>query len=264
MKMRSSDPDDERVCIATHMDLLHALQRRGLALQMADLLEMETHEILRRRLMAALDKKPLTGFMPVTMNQVLEVDQIIWQELSKVARGGLRRRGAVARPLDSLLPGVLENLDVKMALLPRQGHVSAPRQASQPAAESSNKLISALQKQIDELKRASAIGNTFAGSGAPKAKAAAKAGKNTKVKRFSNENPSGARSSQEIKPPPALAGCQTRSSVASGGQRMCFAYNLGTCKAKSDCQKGAHLCMKTLKTGEACSGKDCIASTCTK
>jgi hypothetical protein len=210
--------------------------------------------------MAALDKKPLTGFMPVSMNQVLEADQSIWQELSKVARGGLRRRGAIARPLDTLLPAVLDLLDVKMALLPRQGYVAPPRPVSQPAAEGSNKLLAALEKQIDDLKRANNIGNAFAGPAAPKAKAGAK-GRNAKDKRLTT---AAAAASPAIKPPPALAGCQTRSSVATGSQRMCFAYNLGTCKAKSDCQRGAHLCMKTLKTGEACSGKDCTAASCTK
>ena len=59
-----------------------------------------------------------------------------------------------------------------------------------------------------------------------------------------------------IKLPAALVGCCPRSNAATDNQRLCFAFNLGTCSAVAPgqtCARGAHLCMKRTASGEACS-----------
>jgi hypothetical protein len=262
MKMKNVEPDDERAPLVSQFDVLYALQRRALAMEMGDLMSYEVHELLRRRLLGALETVPMPGFMPVSFDQIIQADQRIWQKLNKMSRGGIKRRGAAVRPLDALLPTVMNSMDIQLALMPRQGNV-APVPA-QPANNDSAKLIAALQRQIDDVRkeatRASAIKGAFSGPSSPAAaQPKPKAGKNGKDKR--NERKKGV----PANPPPALAGGAVRSSNATGSVRMCFPYNLGTCKSKGDCSKGAHLCMKLLKsTGEACSRTDCYSSKCTR
>ena len=206
----------------------------------------------------------MVGFLPCSVAQILEADELIWQQLSKRARGGIRRRGGAATPLDLLVPVVMSSLDIQMALMPRQGNAAPPKQLAITAGDNSTKLIAALQRQIEDV-RASTVRNAFNGAApsAPKPlkDKPGKPGLDAKGKLGKAAKASGGSS---LKPPPALAGAAVRSSVATGSVRMCFAYNLGTCKSKGDCAKGAHLCMKMLKSGEACSKTSCYASTCTR
>ena len=56
--------------------------------------------------------------------------------------------------------------------------------------------------------------------------------------------------------PAALVGMCARTNAATNNQRLCFAFNLGTCSAVAPgqtCARGAHLCMKPAASGEACS-----------
>jgi hypothetical protein len=185
------------------------------------------------------------------LEQILEADQLIWRLLSKVARGGIKRRNAATRPLDDLLPGVLQSFEVQMALMPRQG--SARSQQPAVKADPSNKLLSALQKQVDDLKRAGTVRDVFGGPAKGGAAPAPKQIKDKDGKGKKRKSPPPAR---EPNLPKELAGCQTRSSAATGRKRMCFNFNKGSCKdAKPGyaCNKGAHICMKDVG-GEACSG----------
>ena len=145
-----------------------------------------------------------------------------------------------------------------------------------PAAASSDhgqtaRLLSALQKQINDLARApkpdnsarhaKAIQNAFTPVSEPAPPPAIKdggrKGADAKAKATRRQKKG------ELKPPAALAGCATRSSVATGSAKMCYAFNLGTCYVKGDrCSNGEHLCMRKVN-GEACSQKH-PQSSCTR
>jgi hypothetical protein len=184
---------------------------------------------------------------------------MIWDELSKRCRGGIRRRSEVDRPLDLLLPQVLDLLNIRMAIMPRQG--STARSSNQPAVVDNGqaKLLAELQKQINTLrnepkpkdKHALAIQDAFRpkaildrpAPSPPKTK-----GLDAKAKR--NDKKKAPRA------PAALKGCVTKSSDATGNVKMCYAYNLGNCKVVGDrCPNGEHICMKALTNGQACSEK---------
>ena len=128
--------------------------RRGLALEMGDVLCFDLHEVLRRRLLTAYTKVPQTGFLPVGLQQLLDADQLIWQFLGKKTSEGIKRRGTVERPLDKVMLEVLNSLEVQMALMTRQGVVHQPAAASS-SSDLSSKLVAQLQKQIDSLKNES-------------------------------------------------------------------------------------------------------------
>ena len=248
MKFKALE-DDERASIGTQFDLLHALQRRGIGCEAGEIMSFDTHELLRRALITAYTQAPPPGFLAVGFEQIMAADQVIWNQLHRKCRDGIKRRSLAQRPLDAMMPEVLASLPVQMALMPRQGSVQ-PR-AAQEKPELSSKLVNALQKQIDELKKSSkhatAIQGAFAGNASASGGAPAKTGKAQKRKIADGTGP--------IRPPKGLEGCSTVSSTATESKRMCFSYNMAGCtKAKpgGSCLKGVHLCMKTVN-GEACS-----------
>jgi hypothetical protein len=56
--------------------------------------------------------------------------------------------------------------------------------------------------------------------------------------------------------PAGLFGMCPRSSAATENKRLCFGFNLGSCKLVGpgqECAKGWHLCMKPAANGQACS-----------
>jgi hypothetical protein len=256
LKMKQTE-DDERIVLNTQFDLLHALQRRSIGMECGDLMSFESHEMIRRKLLSAYNKTPLKGFLPVSIDQLLEADQIIWGLLYKKTRDGIKKRNLLVRPLEAALPAVLAHLDVQMALMPRQGAAPRSQPAETPKADLPSKLVSALQKQIDDLKRASAISGAFngasssaagAGKQGPKAELPMSRGQKRKQAIESTEN-------RPVRLPKGLEGCSTVSNAATSKKRMCFSYNMTGCnKAKpgGTCVKGVHLCMKTVG-GEACS-----------
>jgi hypothetical protein len=250
LKLRQVD-DDERVEFGSQFDVLHAFQRRSIAFETADLMSFNSGEILRRFLLGPLTKAPMKGFLAVELQQCLEADQLIWNELQKKCRGGIRRQSTGARPLDEALPAVLASLPVQMAIMPRQGVVQ-PKVQVQEKSDLSAKLLNGIQKQLDDLKRdkhANAIQKAFGDKSASSGDPAPNKQKNAKAKKEEAQKKAKGR---ELKPPKGLEGCLTRSSQATGSKRMCFQFNLGQCSTKKECSQGAHLCMRNVK-GEACS-----------
>jgi hypothetical protein len=253
--MRMKNVDVEAPArLVTQFDIQYAFQRRGIGLHCADLMSFESHEMLRRQLQAALTKPPPDNFIQVNLTQILDADQVIWRLLNKHSRNGIKRRGALTRPLDDLLPVVLKDLDVKMALMPRQG---VAQQRKEPALDNTAKLLSDLQKQIEnvrkEAKHASAVSSAFT----PKAPAKTPAAQPTKGSGKGNDAKKRKKGDKAPRLPKGLEDCSTVSSAASGSKRFCFSFNMSGCKdAKPghSCGRGAHLCMKTLSSGEACSG----------
>jgi hypothetical protein len=105
--------------VDSQFGLIFALQRRGLALDMADLLSFENHEILRGKFIAALMKTPFSGFARFTVEQVVEADIEFFKLLSEHCRDGIRRQGAVTRPFDRVFAEVLKHEDFTQAMQPR-------------------------------------------------------------------------------------------------------------------------------------------------
>ena len=240
--------DELRNPLDSQFALLFSFQRRAMALEMADILSFENHELLRDRFVAALMKPPFSGFQSFTLEQVLEADVQFWMLMAEETRDGIRRCGHADRPCDLAFPKVMAHAEFAMAMTPRQ--LTAPsRGVSRAAFEApgpppgptrsalkrqktlANKVKSAFERPIQPAGK---------GGGGGKGNGGAKGGQKPPVKL-----------------PPGLQGMCARSSSSTGSKRMCFSYNLGKCNtagAGQECARGFHLCMKPRGNGgEACS-----------
>ena len=253
--------DSRRSPIDSQFAFIYAMMRRGLALEMADLVAFEKHELLKNHFVAALMEEPMEGFQRVPFDQIYRADLVFFTLLNDASRDGVKRRGNAARPLDVIFEATLIHPRFTQAMTPRQAPVivrgaAAVHQAvyiDQPAPGGlSNRRRKRGREQAPAAPPApekpkpiqQALGGAAAGKG--------KGGKG-------NGKPGGPRL------PAGLFGMCPRSSAATENRRLCFSFNLGTCKLVGpgqECAKGWHLCMKPAASGQACSLPH-AANTCT-
>ena len=256
IQMRLQQAEERPCFISSDMHFQNAYIRRGLALDMADVLAWELHEKLRLKLQAQLALSPPTGYRRVTLEQVLSADRSFWVQLAQETDGKVKRDNSGERPCDAHFSTVFKSFDFYMTYAPRQGFdasSSSDRQsvpktaaAAAPAAAEPPRL-SKKEKQaiknklkdeeISALKQKSLSGPQ--GGGGKGAKSAGKGGK-------------------PVRMPAELVGMCPKTSAATGLSRLCYGFNLGTCTAVGPgktCTKGLHGCMKPdPATGEACGG----------
>ena len=157
------------------------------------------------------------------------------------------KRNADGRPCDLAFPSVFDGSEFRMAIAPRQISSNRQVQAQKP-----------FQPQGPAVPKA---------PGAPRLTKAEK--RQAKRARDSAPAPGPAPHAAPNRPlqankalktntpmPKALIGMCQVSSAATGSQRFCYAYNLGSCKSAAPgqaCPRGLHGCMKPKQNGEACS-----------
>ena len=251
--------DGRRVDVDGQFAFGYAMQRRSLALDMAEILDYENSEELRARLVAAIMEVPPPGFLPIGFEQILSADRCFWVEMGKLTRKGIKMQPD-GRPCDKVFEKVFQNFTFNMMLMPKQGVVRAlpapqkmapvrPAPAHTAGANPLGKKALRRQEAADRSKKASkdqvaadAIANAFkrpktGGDGRPGASRDGDAPKSVRL-------------------PPKLLGMCAVSSKATGSKKFCFAYNIDGCTAASpgaSCPKGLHACMRPLPGGEACS-----------
>ena len=221
-----------------------ALTRRGLALELAGLMNFESHERLKLKLLMALTRDPPDErFGAATVEQVRTADKEAWRLLSKKCSGSLHAASpADPTPLEVALGEVLECMEFNLALMPLpkaaggtgggdkrkkdsdddgEAGLATPKKRSR--AQRRNARVENLKKQVVSLQTAPAV---------PVVKLGGKqAGKGTPM-------------------PKALLGGV---SVLPNGDRICFGWNLDSCSAApagGRCPKGVHVCTK-----KGCHGK---------
>ena len=104
--------------VTTAMDMCLALQRRGLAAEIAGVLSYEKHELLRNRLMCAIsDEEVDARYERVSIEQACKADRRAWELLSRACSKGIKPVGG-ALPLDTAMEKVLEGYEFTATLLP--------------------------------------------------------------------------------------------------------------------------------------------------
>jgi len=207
--------------VSTDLRMSFALKRRGLALDMGDVMSYEKHDLLVNKLIEAYFKEPLPGYARVSLAQLARADVEAFRLLAKKVVGGIKRDSANERPCDKAIVQVLEHTDFLTALQCMPATTNSQNQ-------SANKRSQGNEENEDEPKkkkpRLSQRQRKAAAAAEAKAAAAKGKGKGT------------------VKMPQGLIG---KHNVTQDGKRICYAYNLSGCRdaeAGGQCAKGWHVC----------------------
>jgi hypothetical protein len=155
---------------ATHMadltsDLrvMNTLRRRGVAMDMANLLTFEMHEKLVRHLMEAYQEDPPRGYRAVDLDQLRRADETVFQMLVDATRHGIKPRADGTLPLDDAMQQALSSHKLVMTLSPLQMGSSSGSKGNGKKREHSDDEAPArgskrqraknnLKKQLEEVK----------------------------------------------------------------------------------------------------------------
>ena len=132
-KLRSETKVEVRADTSTELLLQMALQRRGIAMEMANILDYHVHHKWVERLLSArLDAPPSTHSLP-TLDQCQQADRKLWQLLGEATRSGIQLR-AGGRPRDNIFEQTWQSPEVLHLLqpMPRSSGSTASFQLAPP------------------------------------------------------------------------------------------------------------------------------------
>jgi hypothetical protein len=227
--------NESQADVTTELKLSFAYSRRGLALEMGDVMSYENHQKLAAKLIGALLAEPPPGYAKIDMEQVLRADLVAWKLVAQRTRDGVKRNVSGFRPCDLIIDTVLGLQEFAQALNfmqlgERKGEHKRPRNedADEASAQDSNRRrkrskgdkIKDLKSQLEASKRRD---NRRDGASAPRA------------------------STTTVNLPRQLIG-KLAQTADQPPKRLCFAYNMTVgCRGAQDgqqCAKGWHLCME--------------------
>ncbi|CAE7504093.1 unnamed protein product [Symbiodinium sp. KB8] len=206
-------PQDLQCAVDSEIHVMQALQRRALACDQANLIDYTILEEWHQRLMRARLQDVPPGYVRPSFKQLLRADQRLFAELQDRSRTGIQS-DADGRPLDKLLPHVMDLTEVTMLMQP----LPAPSASSTDVFE---KPWVGTGKE-----RLSPYGKVKDGKGKGKTK-----GKRTGVL------------------PKALVGCY---SCTASGENICYDFNINGCSRavkNNRCERGIHICARCRQTG---------------
>lgn len=203
-----------KAAITTDLRMMQAFMRRGIAMEIANLLDFTLHEVLVRTLLKEYQREPLPGFMRVSMDQVFRCDREVFRDLADLTRKGLQPNPRGIRPLDAHILNVLAKPSIAMLLLPTQGK-SPQGGASKEVRRTDNHDENPTAKK--------------------KTKGKGKGKGSAKSQKPQSALPEWAR----------LKGLKGNSKTRDG-KPICYGYNLNECNDES-CSKGEHVCTHCFK-----------------
>ncbi|CAE7915198.1 SLC24A2, partial [Symbiodinium necroappetens] len=192
-KLRSETKVEVRADTSTELLLQLALQRRGIAMEMANILDYHVHyHWVERLLSARLDSHPATHLQP-TLDQCQQADRKLWQLLGESTRSGIQLK-AGGRPLDGIFEKTWQSPEVLHLLqpMPRAAGSSASNQVTPPPK--------------------------FHGAGPYERP-------NKGTRKGTGKGNKGGKGGGKV--PSALSGCR---SCTNAGENICFGYGLKTCR----------------------------------
>jgi hypothetical protein len=235
----SQAPVSEYADLSSDLRLLSALQRRGLAMDMAGLCMYECHQKIVDHFMRELQREPLHDFQKTSLEQVARADRFMFIRIAEMTRTGVKRDSAGDLPVENAMNDV--RMDPAFVLLTMQmamrssGAGSGGGGSSAAGVDPKTDQAKLDRKRKHEEKLA-------ADQAAKKARLAAKGGGKS-----SSSTVPGARAKGKGKGPRMPTGLIGMDSSTADGKRLCFGFNLGTCAlcAKgAECKNGWHLCCK--------------------
>ena len=227
--------------VRTDLRMRQAYTRRGIAMEMADVMTFSIHEKLVDRMFQEYQREPPNGYAAVTLKQVAEADRRAWKMMSEELQGDLGRNAAGRLLADEAVEKVMNHPAFTTLLLPLPGRSSSSSvvtitDENDQVGVGKRKLLKENQKLKERLKEAEAK---------PKEK---------KQKPEWNTEPRPKK--MPVKMPKALWGLQPM----KHSERLCYGYQMGDCTNQvtdGKCSRGLHVCMKCWQTGHG-------ATKCTK
>eukprot|EP00973_Karenia_brevis_P063419 8815446-Karenia_brevis.AAC.1 len=149
--------------------LRFALQRRGIALEMAELMSFKAHEEVVNWYVAELNRDPIPGHNKVSVDQVHRTDVELFTRASEMAKEDLSKTSDGALPLDGMMRKIMLEPRVQALLFPY-------RSASGSKRDADGDEVSRLREEVKRLKAQGAQTKQGKG-GRSSSKGAGKSGK---------------------------------------------------------------------------------------
>ena len=202
--------------------LRSALRRRSAAFEMGNLCSYEAHEDYVDSLLRQYHTDPPPGYSRVSLAQLERVDKEVFRLLAQELRGGLRPADDGSLPLTNRLPKTVNTPAVQWMLMPMTAR--GPAEKTQPQQAKRKRSPSA--------------------SGGP---SQTKKPDTRKQKKQRPRNRAAAPNPPRQSGIPMPQGLQGKASMDDKGARICFGFNLGTCKQSDvqpgqSCTRGKHVC----------------------
>ena len=131
LKVEGKKPDPV-ADTSTEILLQYALQRRGLSMDQANLLEFRTHQLWVDRLLKVRLQVPPAGDSRTSFRQVLEADKKLFEELANATRHGVQAT-VNGRPLDLVFEDCMNKPEVVHLLQPLMGKSTDYKSEDKPA-----------------------------------------------------------------------------------------------------------------------------------
>jgi hypothetical protein len=262
--------------IDTRLELLEALQRRGLALHLAGLMKFKHHEIWTARIKDALDPMNIAGH--VSVSSAIKADQQLWQILKKECAKGVRKEyqdGETKYPLYEAMVANMDKYLVDRLLLPTHGLESkktttrkggrASSTSSSSSSTSTRKKQKSRRKNTKRTTYTPTKGNWWKGKGKGKVKGK---GKRTYSKGYGKgkgwgKSKKGKKGWGKRKGTPLPKELQGLNPNTKAGDPKCIGWNMPSgcnqAPGGQHCWKGLHVCMKcgsSTHGAHACKEKD--------
>ena len=256
--------DDPTVNATTLFDISLALQRRGLAAELAGLMSYEAHETIRNRLVKALRDTPrAAGYQAPPVSQVREADVFIWEQIGQRCGSGLRpQTSADPLPADVAVKAILGEHELAIMLMPLpvgSGAARAKAIKAEPDDETGTGLKmrgarggkaknkdkdhnkdNSKDNRIKELERDLAAARAGGGRASGSGGGGKGKGGDGKGKRSDDKGGKGGTGRVPAELEPGVG-------KLPDGTPLCFGFNLGRCDAARSghkCARGLHACTR--------------------
>ena len=138
--------------ISDETRIKYALQRRGLALHVAQLMSWPKHEALVKKMMKEWNKKPVHGYAKVRLDQIYRADIEVFNQLAAQTEDGLAPPGDGTFILDQFMDGILKSWDFRNTMNSMPYAVAAPAQSqNQHQQKTGNKRSNGKTQREQEL-----------------------------------------------------------------------------------------------------------------
>ena len=139
---KQSDAESSLRCeVATELDVLNALRRRGIAYELAHLMSYEVHEMIVSLFFTELQRDPIEGFKKTTLGQLSAADREVHLRLAERTRAGLPM-GPAGLVESSLWTSMLRRCSSShrwmWLLMPKQKPAAPERPSAHPGPKGGN------------------------------------------------------------------------------------------------------------------------------